>query len=227
MKDKLDKNVKILQEDIVYIYEHKNRNNIDSFSDLKKIKVLDILPTTSSQKEIMVAGLDENNEKIIGFVVYKQNGNLIETAEGLKYISYYLEKNEVKLCLKKVKDIKTFYKIKLILSLKEICEFAVDIFPDMLFINEDDIDRFTDTLKVKKAELTSDKINININRDDKSFKDYIIYINGKMLMDPESKRQVFDYIANNKNSKNNTMYNFNKSFSLKAVSYELEEIIIG
>lgn len=175
----------------------------------------------------MVAGLDENNEKIIGFVVYKKNGNLIETAEGLKYVSYYFDSNKAELCLKKVKNIKAFYKIRLVLSLKNICEFAIDLVPDMLFVNDKDIDDFTYILKIKKAELTSNGINININGEDKNFKDYIIYINGKMLTDSESKRQVFNYISDNKNSKNNAVYNFNKSFSLKAVSYELEEIKIN
>lgn len=222
--DKINKNTKILAGDIVYIYEYKNRNNIEYFEDLTKVTIIDIIPITSSQNEIMVTGFTDNNEKITGFVVYKKENDFILTNEGLKYISFFKKNNKNYKCLKKIKENKKFIKISFIFSLKNLAEISISLFDDMLFVSEDEIDLFLENIKIKKAELTTNRINLELNNEVISTNKYKIYLNNEIYESDYSKQKLFEMACSNNSSKNKAIYDFNKSFSLKLTSYEFEEI---
>lgn len=78
--------MQIFKDDIVYIYEYKNRNKIKCFSDLIPVKVIDVV---DNKENIIVSGinLDENyNElqsennillKTSGIVVFKKEKNFL------------------------------------------------------------------------------------------------------------------------------------------------------
>lgn len=231
MQDRINKNEKITCGDIVYIYQYKNRNNITKFEDLEKISVIDVVPR-SQNEDIMVTGekliINEEGQiikdKITGFVVYKEENIFIKTSEGYKYISYYIKNNKTQLCLKKIKGISTFYKIGLIFKLRDIAELRIDLVPDMLFSDEQDIDRFTNTLTFNKSELNSQGINLEINQEKKYYFDYDIYMNGNTYSDSTAKEKLLKFLSQNTNSKNNAKYGFNKNFSIRPIDYEFEEI---
>ena len=233
-KDELNKNAIIQLGDTVYIYQYTNRNKTKEFKDLEKIIVTNVIPRTKNSDDLMVTGIKEyidnsgdiKQDKITGFVVYKKNGNFIETSEGIKYISFYIKNGVINPCLKKIKEIKTFYRIYQIFKLKDVAEFSVDISQDLLFINQEEIDLFMNNIHFNKNEWDLSGIKTEINKTKVLFKNYVIYINDKMYEDDNSKKELFSYMCKNSNSKNKVQYDFNKKFSLKSFEYEIEEINI-
>ena len=223
-EDKLSSNQKIISNDIVYIYEYKNRNNIEYLEDLIKVKVIDVIPPSKGQKEIMVTGLTDNNEKVTGFVLYKKENDFVLTKEGLKYISFFQKNNKTYKCLKKIKDNKIFYKLNFIFTLKNLAEISITLFDDILFLSEEEVELFLKNIKIKKAELTANGINLELNNNIISTNEYKIYLNNEIYDSQYSKQKLFELACNNNSSKNNAVYSFNKSFSLKLTSYEFEEI---
>lgn len=231
-KDELSKNTVIQLDDIVYIYQYTNRNKIKEFKDLEKVKVTNVIPRSKQSDDLMITGIKETidesgeikHDKITGFVVYRKNGNLVETSEGLKYINFYLKNGNINPCLKKIKDNKIFYKIYQIFKLRDVAEFSVDISQDILFTNQDEIDLFMNNIHFNKNEWDLSGIRTELNKNKIVFTDYVIYIDDKMYIDENSKKELFSYMCKNSNSKNKVKYDFNKKFSLKVFEYEIEKI---
>ena len=75
-----------------------------------------------------------------------------------------------------------------------------------------------------KNEWDLSGIRTELNKNKIVFTDYVIYIDNKMYIDENSKKELFSYMCKNSNSKNKVKYDFNKKFSLKVFEYEIEKI---
>ena len=107
-KDSISKDTKIFLGDVVYLYQYQKRKSIKTFNDLDKVTVTEVVPRYKQSDDIMVGGVKfsidkgvEKDERIVGIVEYKRNGDLIETSEGNKFINYFIKDKKPVLCLKK------------------------------------------------------------------------------------------------------------------------------
>ena len=227
MKDFL-KTPTLYKGDIAYIYEYKNRNEIQSFDDLIKIKVD---KATKNIGNILAEGtrnIYESNKiiesKEFGTVAYIQEGNYIQTSEGLKYISYYIENNKAKHCLKKLKDNTQLYKLGITFSIGKDIKIKTQIPFDVLFLSANDAADYIQHTKITHPKLNSECITFYIYGIQYFTIDYIIEVDGKETDSDAYKKKLFNFLCQNKKDLNNKQYNYSKEFSMKHSFYYLISI---
>lgn len=227
-------NVNITIGDTVYIYEYKDRKNISGFGDLIKVKVDMLLPKSKTDRTIIVKGLFENVDEddhifmdtMTGTVAYTTKGRFVETSEGIKYGSFYID-NKLNIpipCLRKLKDQAQFFDLYAVFSIDKDVQIRTLITDEIIFPSVEDAERYIDYLDIKHGELHNGYIKFFANEINTIFTDFDIIINGVKYSSQDKASFVFNRCCKNKNSLNTTQYDFNKYFSLKHISFELDEI---
>lgn len=214
----------IFINDIVYIYEYKNRNNIQNFEDLTEIKVTDISPTGDNivsgyniENGHFVETSNGNYEKTAGIVVFKKEKNIITNVKNNKkyFITY---NNEIKKY-----DEQDLFEIYIVTKLDNdvIIKFSLNNF---CFDNMEDINNCINKIKLSHFELLDTHINFMLNKQKIECYQYEVYFKENIIT-TNNKEKLFNYACKNKNSINKTSFDFNKVFSLKFVEYEISKIV--
>lgn len=235
LEDKIKSSTKIEKGDSVYIYPYKIRNSIESFEELSLITVEEIDRASHNGKDIIVSGFFEDvdedgriyQNKETGIVAYKCQGDLVITSDGLKYVSYYANKNRYSLCLKKIKDLRIFYRLVLTFSVAKDIVIKIRPYEKLLFSSVEDAERFLPFISINHCKLNSSCVSFELNDILNVFSDYSICFNNIEYKDAERRRELFEYCCKNRNSTNKTSYDFQKIFSLRFSDFELDAIKIS
>ena len=215
--------MEIFINDIVYIYEYKNRNNIKSFKDLIKIKVTDVPPT----KDNIVSGYNIKNnsfiktnngnfEKTTGIAVFKEENHIIlNIKNGKKY--FISDNNELKQY-----EQQDLFALFIVTKLDENVKIKFRL-GEMLFDNIENIKHYVDKIHLSCFDMTDSYIHFKFNKEDISYEDYEVYYKDNLIAS-NYKERLFNYACKHKNAKNKTEFDFNKVFSLKFVEYEISKI---
>lgn len=218
--------IDIFKGDIVFVYEYKNRNNIKCFKDLIEIEVTDISPI---KEDIVVSGYTRKNGRIVinnngvpektnGIVVYKKEGDILIKKNKKYFLSYKTSKNGYDLDIKEYHGGNLF---QLYACMKVDNKSYVKVrLNEMCFDSVDKIEAFCSLIKLNHFELYQEYIKGKVNDEDLIYYDFEVYYDGNYIS-TDSKKRLFDYACKNKNSINETAYDFNKIFSLKQTCFEI------
>lgn len=230
-KDALSTETVIQPEDTVYIYEYRQRKDIKGFSDLTKVTVDTVVTASKKDKNIIVRGHFENvdddgrifNDVMTGIVAYKANGPFVETKEGLKYISYYISSQGFpEVCLRKVKDHKDFYTLHATFGLTKELRVRAAAADGLLFNSVADAEDYIQYIDISNAELSNEYIRFDTNGVLNVFTNFDIIIGDHRFSSRDKLKEIFSFVCKQKNSKNNAQFDFNKVFSLRHLSFELD-----
>lgn len=230
-KDSISASVKLEDGDVVYFYEYKDRKNINEFNDLQKAVITKVIPGQANDGnpmvEVNVPFIENNRVKyntVVGFVVYKKQEDFVMTSEGLKYVSYYIKNNIVKLCLKKVKDTNALYsKLFVVMNIGKLFNIKFNAFEDIIFFNDKEIEQLSTFISIKKGELYDGYIKCELSGDTKEIFNYEFWKGDCCYYTDSDKHDLFVYACTHFSSKNKTSFgqNYEKIFSLKHTGFEI------
>lgn len=219
--------MQIFKDDIVYIYEYKNRNKIKCFSDLIPVKVIDVV---DNKENIIVSGinLDENyNElqsennillKTSGIVVFKKEKNFLLKDNKKFFIYYRREKKRFLLDIKEYQKT-NLYSIYICLKLDENVIIKMRL-NSISFDDISDIENFIELVSISRIELHDEYIQLFLNDKKMIYQNFEVYYK-EQYIENDKKRRLFNYACKNKKPINDAKYDFNKIFSLKNIGYEI------
>ncbi len=214
MKDCLPNTEPIFPGDIVYVYEYRNRDITTCIDDMNRITVVEAPVVYRAKDNYVLYGVDEEDKTHTGILAYKVENNLIKTSEGMKYINYFVEDNRPRKCLRKFKE-GQYLQLYLIFKVHKVAEIIVPLYPDILFNSEENLQKFTLLTSIKKPEISMHGISFELNDEVVEMKDYIICLNEQEYDSDEAKRNLFQYLCENKKDKENKTFSYNKKFSMK------------
>lgn len=228
-KDSISKDTKIFLGDVVYLYQYQKRKSVKTFNDLDKVTVTEVVPRYKQSDDIMVGGVKfsidkgvEKDERIVGIVEYKRNGDLIETSEGNKFINYFIKDKKPVLCLKKIKSEYEYYDLYAVFQLDKGIEIKIKPY-DLICYNQGNLIDLIKSTKIDHARFCNGYICFYLNGEELTFNEFDIFINNKKFNPDNRVKQLFDWACNNKNNINDAIYNFQKIFSMKLIGYESVE----
>lgn len=161
---------------------------------------------------IINADGEEEQIERVGRVVYKiENGCEVLTTEGIKYIYEYKERDRIKHKLISPQELKGCFSLFIFLKFDSF-SFEFPLNP-WLYLQEQDIQDYVNTLFLSNFELRENRISYILNGIEKTETNFFSYYNNQSQR--EDNEEVFNFIANNYQSKNNTSENYNKIFDLE------------
>ena len=235
LEDKIKSSVKIERRDEVFIYPYKMRKNINDFEDLKLVTVDNVDYSDNKKSDIIVTGYykkvgdDGRLTSCIetGIVAYKCCDDLVLTSEGLKYVNYYINKKDAIFCLKRIKDLSVLYRLVVVFNISKDVFIKVRPYKKLFFNSLENAEDFLPFIDIRHPVFNRTYVAFELNGTLNVFSDFSVCINGKEYFDDNYKEELFIYCCRNKNSLNNTPYDFQKKFSLRFSSFELDAIKIN
>lgn len=219
--------MEIYKDDIVYIYEYKNRKWKDDFSNLIPIKVTEVV---DNKVNVIASGINldknyqelkDNNGNFIktsGIVEYKKEGNFLIKGNKKCYISYKKDKKGF-LFDTKIYDGTDLFSIYICLKLDD--NFIIKTrLNSLCFDSVDNIENFLALINISKIELHEMFIQLICNKQECTYLSYEVYYKDNLIT-KDYKRKLFQYACSNKNDITGAKYDFNKVFSLRNIGYEI------
>ena len=168
---------------------------------------------------------EEEQVERVGRVVYKIENNCeVLTTEGIKYIYEYKERGRIKHKLVFPQEIKDCFSLFVLLKFDSFTfEFPLN---PWLYLQEQDIQDYVNTLFFSDFELRENRISYILNNVKKAETNFSSYYNNQSQK--ENNEEVFSFIANNYQSKNNTSESYNKIFDLELIglkAYPISRIL--
>ena len=217
--------------DVVYFYEYKNRDNIKEFKDLQKGVIERVISDQKNGKnrmaEIKVPKIVDRKisyDFVVGFIVYKKNEDFVVTKEGLKYVSFYIKNNKLNLCLKDIKNPNDIYsKLYVVFNIGKTFDIKFNIFDDVIFFGDEDINKLIKYIKIAKGELHKGYLKYELNCEEIIVYEFEFWKDERCYCSESNKIELFDYACRFFKNKNKTVfgYDYEKIFSLKHIGFEI------
>ncbi len=229
-KDQLSNQAKIFPGDMAYIYPYNKRRDIEYFSDLNYVRVADLAPKSKPTDDIMVTGFETHisktnreDEKVFGVLEYVREGNIVKTAEGNKIINFFERDGAPERCLRKIKKEHDYCQLYCIFKLSKEIELRVNPY-DLICLNQDNLCKLIELTTLKTPRLNNGYISFILNDKEVNVIDFEVWVNGIRYEGYDYANVVFKWACKNKNSLIETGFDFNKTFSLKHINYEMRKI---
>lgn len=219
--------MEIYKDDIVYIYEYKNRKEKNDFYNLIPIKVTE---SVDNKVNIIASGinLDENYQelkddngnfiKTSGIVEYKKEGNFLIKGNKKYYISYKKDKKGYLFNIERYEGTDLF---SIYICLKLDDNFVIKTRLNYIcFDRIEKIEDFLSLINISRIQLHETFIQLICNKQKWIYLSYEVYYKDNLISN-DYKRKLFQYACSNKNDITGAKYDFNKVFSLKNVGYEI------